>query len=162
MKLLAILFISAIFFVPANAQENIYGTGVELTEKISISEILKNPEEFVGRKVLVEGKIIDVCQHAGCWIDIEGSTSNEMIKIKVKDGEIVFPVEAKGSTALVEGVVYSIELDHEEAIEYYEHFAEDAGKEFDPSTVTGPVTIYQIKGLGAVINIQPELPEGNE
>jgi hypothetical protein len=29
--------------------------------------------------------------------------------------------------------------------------AEDAGKEFDSSAITGPVTIYQIRGTGAVI-----------
>jgi hypothetical protein len=29
--------------------------------------------------------------------------------------------------------------------------AEDAGQEFDESTVTGPMTIYQIRGLGAEI-----------
>jgi response regulator RpfG family c-di-GMP phosphodiesterase len=53
--------------------------------------------------------------------------------------------------ALVEGKVYKIELTQEEAIEYFEHIAEESGKEFDPSTVTGPVTLYQIKGLGAEI-----------
>ncbi|MCK7529458.1 MAG: sialidase family protein [Ignavibacteriales bacterium] len=35
----------------------------------------------------------------------------------MKDGEIVFPVEAKGSTALVEGKVYKIELTQEKAIQ---------------------------------------------
>ena len=77
---------------------------------------------------------------------------NQKIKIKVKDGDIVFPVEAKGKTAIVEGTVYKIDLTKEEALNYYEHVAEEQGVAFDPSTVTGPVTIYQIKGLGAEIN----------
>jgi hypothetical protein len=31
--------------------------------------------------------------------------------------------------------------------------AEDAGKEFDSTAVTGPMTLYQIKGLGAEIKM---------
>ncbi|MDO8550957.1 MAG: DUF4920 domain-containing protein [Ignavibacteria bacterium] len=76
----------------------------------------------------------------------------QKMRVKVKDGEIIFPKEAVGKTALVEGEVYTIELDEEEAKDYFEHMAEDAGQEFDPSTVKGPVTIYQVKGIGAVIN----------
>jgi len=33
------------------------------------------------------------------------------------------------------------------------HMAEDAGKEFDSTLVTGHMTIYQIKGLGAEIKM---------
>ena len=74
------------------------------------------------------------------------------VTITVKDGEIVFPKDGAGKTALVEGEVYKIELDEEEAKAFYEHMAEESNQEFDPSTVDGPVTIYQVKGAGAVIN----------
>jgi hypothetical protein len=60
-------------------------------------------------------------------------------------------MEAKGSTALVEGKVYKIELSKENAISYYEHLAEEKGEDFDVAAITGPVTIYQIKGFGAEI-----------
>jgi hypothetical protein len=52
---------------------------------------------------------------------------------------------------LVEGKVYKLDLTQEEAVEYFKHIAEESNKEFDPATVTGPMTIYQIKGLGAEI-----------
>jgi len=38
-------------------------------------------------------------------------------------------------------------------LEYYEHVAEEQGTKFDPTTITGPVTLYQIKGAGAVIDV---------
>ena len=139
-------FISEISF----AQEK-YGKDITLEEKTDISEILSNPSEYLGEKVLIEGEILAVCQMAGCWMEISNETG-EKIKVKVKDGEIVFPKEGVGKTALVEGEVYKIELDEEEAKNYFEHMAEESDQEFDPSTVTGPVTIYQVKGFGAVIN----------
>lgn len=138
------------------AQVEKLGGELTLVEKTRISEILNSPENFIGKKVLVEGTILDVCEGMGCWMDISGDMPNQKVKIKVKDGDIVFPVEAKGNSALVEGVVYTIELDEEEAAEYFEHMAEDAGKEFDRSTVTGPMTLYQIKGLGAEIHYSNE------
>ena len=155
-----ILALLVLFLIlPINAQEKNFGAGITLKEKTPVSQILNDPASYEGKKVLVEGTVLDVCQHAGCWMEISGTNPGEKIKVKVKDGEIVFPVEAKGHNALVEGEVYAIEMDKDEAIEFYEHAAEDAGKEFDPSTVTGPVTIYQIKGLGAVINIAESAPE---
>jgi hypothetical protein len=129
-----------------------YGKEITLEEKTKISEILEDAESFLDKTVLVEGEILDVCPMAGCWIELSSDVEDEKIKVKVKDGEIVFPMEAKGSTALVEGKVYKIELSKERAIKYYEHLADEKGEKFDPSTVTGPVTIYQIKGIGAEIN----------
>ncbi|MEJ2195211.1 MAG: DUF4920 domain-containing protein [Ignavibacteriaceae bacterium] len=128
-----------------------YGKEITLNEKTKISEILKNPEMFLDSTVLVEGEILDVCPMAGCWIELSSDAEGEQLKVKVKDGEIVFPMEAKGSTALVEGKVYKIELSMENAISYYEHLAEEKGEDFDVAAITGPVTIYQIKGFGAEI-----------
>ena len=149
-KTLIFLLIFFMAAVLSFAQSEKYGKEIELTEKTLISEILANPADFVGKTVLVEGEVGDVCTMAGCWMKLRSDKEGE-IRIKVKDGEIVFPVEATGSTALVEGTVYTIEFTQEEAVEYLKHMAEDAGKEFDESTVTGPMIIYQIRGLGAEI-----------
>lgn len=151
MKLLMMLLILLIS-VSAFAQSEKLGKEISLTEKTNISKILAAPEDYVGKTVLIEGEVLDVCQMAGCWMELKSDAKDQKIKIKVKDGDIVFPVEAKGKNALVEGTVYKIELTKEEAIEYYEHVSAEQGTDFDASTITGPITIYQIKGLGARIN----------
>ena len=143
------LLLSSILF--AQTSEEKLGKEITLTEKTNISDILTNPESYLDKTVLVEGEVLDVCHNMGCWMDLSSGTEGEKIKVKVKDGEIVFPVEAIGNNAQVEGKVYKIELTEKEAKEYYEHMAEENGKTFDPSTVSGPVTLYQIKGLGAKI-----------
>lgn len=153
MKKLLILPLALLFcgYLSAQSGDGKYGSEITLQEKTNISDILNSPEDYVDKKVLVEGEVIDVCQKMGCWMEIKSEVEGEKIKVKVKDGDIVFPVEAKGKSALVEGTVYKIELSQEEAVEYYQHIAEENDKEFDPSTVTGPVILYQIKGLGAEI-----------
>ncbi len=146
-----LIFLISLFTITVYSQSDKYGKEISLTEKTSISKILDKPEDFVDKTVLVEGEILEVCAMAGCWMELKSDADNQKIKIKVKDGDIVFPVEAKGKSALVEGTVYKIELTKEEAAEYYEHVATEQGTEFDPATVTGPVTLYQIKGIGAEI-----------
>jgi Domain of unknown function (DUF4920) len=141
--------LSSVLF--AQTSEEKLGKEITLTQKTNISDILADPESYLDKTVLVEGEVLDVCHNMGCWMDISTGVNDEKIKIKVKDGEIVFPVEAIGSKALVEGKVYKIELSEQDAKDYYEHMAEENGKTFDPSTVTGPVTLYQIKGIGAKI-----------
>jgi RecJ-like exonuclease len=128
-----------------------YGKEIKIEEKTNISDILNNPESFIDKTVLVEGEILDVCPMMGCWIELKSDDENGKIRVKVKDGEIVFPKEVKGKVASVQGKVYKIELTKERAIEYFSHEAEETGNEFDPASVTGPVTLYQIKGIGAEI-----------
>jgi co-chaperonin GroES (HSP10) len=152
LKLLFISFISANIVFAVIDDRDKYGKDITLKEKTSISDILNNPEDYLDKTVLVEGEVLDVCSMMGCWIELASNVEGEKIKVKVKDGDIVFPEEAKGKSALVEGKVYKIELTVEEAVEYYQHQADERGEEFEASTVTEAVTIYQIKGLGAEID----------
>ncbi len=128
-----------------------YGKKLTLKETTKISDILANPEQFAGKRVLVEGAIIDVCSHRGCWIKLAGDKEFESIRFKVEDGVIVFPMEAKGKNALAEGIVSVKTFSKEDLIKQGEEHAKEEGKEFDPSTVTGPKTVVQINGEGAVI-----------
>jgi len=119
-----------------------YGKEITLEEKTKISDILKNPVEFEGKKVLVEGTVVGVCEKRGCWIKLASDKGYGTIKIKVNDGEIVFPLEAKGKKALVEGKVYSL-------VTKTKHEHKDGDKECENESAQKK--IYQIKGLGAVI-----------
>ena len=140
--LLIILFLSATFFASETKK---YGKEISLTDKTNISNIMSNPELFVGKKILVEGTIVGVCAKRGCWIKLAGDKEFESIRIKVKDGEIIFPLEAKGKTALVEGEVYSYKVEEECKDEHKN------GEKHNCENGKSDKTIYQIKGLGAVI-----------
>ncbi len=133
------------------AQEIVLGQKLQLNQITKVSEINAQPDKYLGKRVQIEGMIIDVCSTRGCWMDIASDVPFQKIQIKVVDGELVFPMEAKGRMARVEGIVEKLELTHEQALEWAKHKAMEQGKEFDPATVVGPSTTYRIKGLGAVI-----------
>jgi len=116
-----------------------------------VSAILADPAAFIGKPVLVQGMVVAVCEQKGCWMDIASDKEFEKIQIKVDDGVIVFPLTAKGKQALVEGVVEQLELTQEQAIAEAKRKAEEHGTPFDSTSVTGPQTIFRIRGKGAVI-----------
>lgn len=144
----AIIIFSSIQFAQNGKQ---FGNELTVKETTEISSLLASKEDFLGKRVLVEGTVVDVCEMAGCWLMLQGKDENEKIKVKVKDGEIVFPTEAKGLKATVEGELYKIEMDEEMARDYLEHVAEEQGKEFDRNSHNGTLVLYQLKGIGAVI-----------
>ena len=72
-------------------------------------------------------------------------------RMKVKDGEIMFPKNAAGRKAVAEGVLKKIELNQQQAIAFAKHEAEERGQKFDPAKIKSGMTIYQIQGTGAVL-----------
>ena len=128
-----------------------YGEALTLAELTPVSAILGNPDAFLGQRVLVQGMVVAVCELKGCWMDIASEDESGKIQVKVEDGVIVFPLTAKGKQALVEGVVERLDLTYEQALAEARNMATEHGTTFDSTTVTGPQTIYRIKGIGAVI-----------
>ena len=146
--ILTLFFVNLSFAIDDKAKVDKLGKPITLTEITKISIILSDPEEFLGDTVLVQGTIIEVCKKRGCWMEIASDSEFQSIRIKVKDGEIIFPLSAKGSSALVEGVVEQLVFTKEEVISMEEHQADEHGTEFDPSTITEGKTIYRIRGIG--------------
>ena len=97
------------------------GKPLELKETVSIQALMAQPENYVGKPVQVKGKVSAVCRKMGCWMQLAGD-GEYSVRIKVKDGEIVFPKEAVGRMAVAEGTFVK---------------SGDAG--------------YQIRGSGAVL-----------
>ncbi|MGA9115514.1 MAG: DUF4920 domain-containing protein [Bacteroidota bacterium] len=135
----------------AAAGEKRYGKPLTLKATTPISSIMADPEKYDGKRVRVEGPVVDVCKKRGCWIMIGGDRDFEKIRFKVEDGVIIFPLDARGKTAAAEGIVSVTTYTVEELIEQGKHRAEENGTTFDPSSVEGPLTVVRIEGEGAVI-----------
>ena len=129
-----------------------YGEPLTGKETMPIHQLLEDPTPYLGEVVRVEGLITGVCEKRGCWMSLASDEKEfEEIPIKVDDGVIVFPMEAKGKHAVAEGVLTKIEMTMEETIAYKKHHAEEHNEEFDSASVTEPLVFYQIQGTGAVI-----------
>jgi len=139
-----------------------YGNGVTLTEAVAIDTLIANADEYVGKKVRVDGVITGVCKKRGCWMQVTDPDSGNGVRIKVEDGVIVFPYESMGQKAAAEGVFEAIKLTPEQikarqAAAHGHEADEDCDKSLGDGSGAGcdaPVVdeyVYMIQGTGAVI-----------
>ena len=127
------------------------GKPLTVKEPASIQKVLSAKESLLGKTVQVKGTVTDVCQKMGCWMELVEPSTGARLKVKVEDGVIVFPKNSVGKTATVEGVFSKLDMTREEAVAQAQEEAEANKRKFNPATIKGPVTIYQIAGTGAVI-----------
>ena len=119
------------------------------TPMVAIEDLMKDPESYLGKVVRVTGTVKEVCPLKGCWTDV--AQGKHKVRIKVRDGEIVFGEELINQQVVAEGTVYKFDLTREQAVNYYQHLAEERGEDFDPASVTKGETIYQLGGIGLVV-----------
>jgi hypothetical protein len=118
---------------PAFPAETKYGAGVGQARVVKVSELMASPDAYLGKTVKVEGLITAVCPKRGCWMELASDREFQTVKIKVDDGVMVFPLDAKGKVATAEGVFTRIDVPA------------------DPKSGKGPEVVYRIQGTGAVI-----------
>ena len=125
------------------------GKPLTLDKPMTVADVMANPSPLAGKTVQVKGKISEVCQMAGCWMSLVDGEN--VLRIRVNDGDIVFPKESVGKMAIAEGKLEKMQLSREQMIARAKHEAEEQGRKFDPKSVKGGKTIYQIQGVGAVL-----------
>jgi Domain of unknown function (DUF4920) len=145
MRILATALATAAY---AMAAEKL-GKGLTLDKPIPVVTILASPEQYVGKTVQVKGKVTEVCEMMGCWMKVVDD--EKAMRVKVNDGEIVFPKNSVGRTAIAEGVLKKLVLTKEQAVARARHEADEQHRKFNPDSVKTGVTIYQIQGSGAVM-----------
>lgn len=129
----------------------VYGAGVSQAESVPMATLLADPKAYEGKAVRVEGTVTDVCPKRGCWFEMAGEQPGQKMRFKVRDGEMVFPMDAKGKYALAEGVVAVQALSLEETRQYLEYQAREYGSAVDPASVTEPMTVVRLDGTGALL-----------
>ena len=143
--------LTVLFSPPLLAGEEKLGKPVDLKSTVTVKELLGNPEKYVGKDVRVEGEIVDVCQNAGCWIDLRDASTKDVLRVKVNDGETVFPKNGKGRKVSAQGRFERLELTKEQYLAQLEHDAKEAGKKSEKPEVKEKNVVYRIKGEGAVL-----------
>lgn len=144
--------IAAVFLFAALASaETKFGKALSGAAPMPIDKLNREAPQWTGRTVKVKGRVTEVCQKMGCWLALVDPSGNAAIKVKVVDGEIMFPKESAGRMAIAEGKLEKFELTREQAVARARHEAEEQGRKFDPASVKSGAVVYQIAGAGAVL-----------
>jgi len=139
MKKVVLAFtVAALFFACTNKQKEEKKEAPEATkEVVQVAQLIGNPDEFVGKEVVVKGLVIHVCQHGGKKLHLSASDSTDKFRVKAGDKIDVFDRDLEGNTVQVEGKVieekidmnYVEKLKQGNAEEHHEHQEGEAEEE---------------------------------
>jgi hypothetical protein len=148
------LVLSAIFFLALTNQaiaKKTFGKNVDKTKVMKISTLLADAKKYEGKEVTVSGMITNVCSMRGCWLELASDKKFQTLRLKVKDGVMVFPVNSKGKLGYASGTLSSKTMSKEKLIALAEYQAKTYKKKVDISKITGPKTFYQFNPTGVEI-----------
>ncbi len=147
-----LIFSAAFFFVLTSC-------GTHKTEQISkyfgdsIAQI--NPTKVADVKaklgtkdsvaMQVEGKIVEVCQKKGCWMELQLDNS-ETMRVTFKDYAFFIPKDAAGKTVIMEGYAYNDTT----SVQMLRHYAEDGGESqaaIDKITEPEVAVVFEASGV---------------
>lgn len=83
----------------------LFGAGVDKTAVLPLTQLLAEPANYLDKVVTIRGKVDSVCSKQGCWMKFVAAGDAGPFRIKVRDGDMVFPLSAKGKTAYATGTV---------------------------------------------------------
>jgi hypothetical protein len=103
---------------------------------VTASTLLDDPKAFLGQTVVVEGRVADVCQKAGCWMVVTDGGRN--MRVRMKEHGFSVAKDGTGRDCRVQGEVVALPVD--------------------------PETVAHFKGEAARPEVMPEsaLPAGAE
>jgi NACalpha-BTF3-like transcription factor len=137
--------------IPGLLAETRLGKPLTLPKPVTVAELMAKPVDSVGRTVQVTGRITEVCEKMGCWLNLVEPQSTKQVRFKVNDGQIVIPTQSVGKMAIAEGKLVKFDLTREQTIARARHEAEEQGRKFDANKIKAGSTVYQIQGDGVVI-----------
>jgi len=129
-----------------------FGKKFSTDELTPISTLLANADAFNEKEVTIKGMITNVCSMRGCWMEFASDKAYQTLRIKVRDGDMVFPLSAKGKMAYAKGTLSYKTYTKEQLIAMEESFAKKQNKKADLTKITGPKTYYQFSPLGVRID----------
>ena len=113
----------------------LYGNMSKTQKVYGVDKLIHNKNDYMGSIVKVEGIIEEVCPMRGCWLQVVGESDNKKIRIKVKDGDIVFPLSSKGRKVVAEGQFSVMTLNKKQAKNWKKHLASEKGVDIDTARI---------------------------
>ena len=93
-----ILILSLLLAAPTFAETQL-GEGAAFKNETPVSKILESPSAYENKELTVSGIVTDVCSSRGCWMTIASDKKFQTFKVKVEDGKIIIPMNARGKKA---------------------------------------------------------------
>ena len=122
-----------------------FGKPLSIKKALSLQQALQPPAKYQDQKVLVEGKISDVCQMKGCWLML--SDSERAIRITFEGYSFFVPKDSRGKSVRAQGRLIQETLSED----MVRHYAAEQSTKSDPSEIKGPQRVVTFEAVGVAI-----------
>jgi len=120
-----------------------YGAPIADGPSLAAKDLLADPSLHVGKSVVVEGRVADVCAKAGCWMVI--AEGDRTMRVRMKDHDFAVAKDGAGSDCRVAGDVVAVKIDPD-TVAHYE--GESRKPEIMPEKTAKAGVIYEIVATG--------------
>jgi hypothetical protein len=135
----------------ATGEPQAFGETITADGAVTFGEMLPKMEGVDSMAVKVKGKVVNVCQVKGCWMNItDEATGNEMF-VQFKDYGFFMPKDISGREVIMDGYAYRDVT----PVEELRHYAEDEGKSKEEiESITEPKE--ELKFMASGVLLLPE------
>jgi hypothetical protein len=139
MKFAIAMFLSCLLI----SQAKTHGSKITMEKSIPLSSAIKNFDSFKNQEILVTGKVSEVCQKKGCWINLK--EGEQTVKIEFKDYGFFVPFSLRGKSVRAQGKLQQKTLSESEQ----KHYLKDAGKDQkEVQRVKEPIMVFSFVANG--------------
>ena len=82
--------------------------GSENSTKVEFASLIENPDNYMNKSIIVEGKVVHVCTMSGKKLFIVGDNPDVRLFIAAGEDMPKFPMELLGSEVVVEGLITKV------------------------------------------------------
>lgn len=127
----------------------VFGAEITANDAISYDQLLKKMKGQDSLAVKVQGKVEEVCQAKGCWMNIVSDDSEQpQMFVKFKDYGFFVPKDIAGRQVIMEGYAYK----EVTPVEELRHYAEDKGKPAEEiAAITEPKEEFKFMASGVIV-----------
>ncbi len=140
-------FILAIITASPAIAQTTYGDKITADGAIPASSIVSRMKGADSLAIKITGTITSVCQHKGCWMQVDIGGGKAM-RVTFKDYAFFVPKNISGKTVILDGHAYNTTT----SVAQLRHYAQDAGKsEAEISKITEPEVNLAFEARGVIV-----------
>jgi len=99
------------------------GDAITITDVTSIEDVMANPNEYLGKEIVISGHVNGRCMGSGCWISLKTGEADRLI-ISAPDKSFIFSEKCVDQDVLIQGTLMVKEVaahDHGEGEDHHDH-----------------------------------------
>ena len=124
-----------------------FGDKINEEGVLSYAEMLNQLAGKDSLAVKVKGRVAEVCQVKGCWMNIVADGKEDMF-VKFKDYGFFMPLDISGKEVIMKGYAFR----ETTSVEELQHYAEDEGKSAEEiAAITAPQEELKFLASGVIL-----------